>query len=147
MEAKPGIEEAARVLKLSHATRYRYFIKKSVETYKVYTINIGSNYLILNDAAGTSMCCPLWPAAVFAELWLGPLDHSAGVQIKAEIVQMELDAMLKNFLPALKQRGLKVGICFDQASDGRIESVNKVIADIKHEIQAGFSHLGRAGKD
>ena len=54
---------------------------------------------------------------------------------------MELDAVLKDFLPALRQRGLKVGICFDQASDGRIESVHKVIADIRHEIQTGFSYL------
>lgn len=141
MVAIPSIEEVTRVLKLSHAMRYRYFIKKSVETYKVYTINLGSNYLILNDPAGTSMCCPVWSAAIFAELWLRPLDQGVGVQIKAEIVEMELDAMLNNFLPTLKQRGLKVGICFDQASDGRTESVNKVIADIKHEIQTGFSYI------
>ena len=141
MESTKSIEEATRVLKLSHAMRYRYIIKKSVETYKVYTINLGSNYLILNDPAGTSMCCPLWPDAIFAELWLGPLDRGTGLHIKTEIVEMELDAVLKDFLPALRQRGLKVGICFDQASDGRIESVHKVIADIRHEIQTGFSYL------
>jgi Protein of unknown function (DUF2750) len=84
---------------------------------------------------------PLWPNAILAELWLGPLDRGTGLQIKTEIVEMELDAVLKNFLPALRQRGLKVGICFDQASDGRIESVHKVIADIRHEIPTGFSYL------
>ncbi|MGN8023619.1 DUF2750 domain-containing protein [Phyllobacterium sp. 22229] len=140
METKPGIDEATRVLKLSHSARYKYFIRKSVETYTVYTINLGSNYLILNDPAGTSMCCPLWPAAVFAEIWLGPIGQGAGLQIKTEVVQMELDATLKTFLPALKRRGLKVGICLDQASDGRIESVDKFIADIRREIQSGFSH-------
>jgi len=103
METKQSIEEATRVLKLSHAMRYRYFIKKAVETYKVYTINLGSNYLILNDPAGTSMCCPLWPDAIFAELWLGPLDRGTGLHIKTEIVEMELDAVLKDFLPALRQ--------------------------------------------
>lgn len=141
METKPDIDEATRVLKLSHSARYKYFIRKSVETYKVYTIHLGSNYLILNDPAGTSMCCPLWSAAIFAEVWLGPIGQGAGLQIKAEVVQMELAATLKTFLPALKQRGLKVGICFDQASGGRIESVDTVIADIRHGIQSGFSHL------
>ncbi|MBA8879153.1 DUF2750 domain-containing protein [Phyllobacterium myrsinacearum] len=116
-----------RVFKLSHAQRYKHFIKKSVETYTVYTINVGANSIVVNNVAGTSMCCPLWPAAIFAELWMGPSAQGAA-------------ALFNPFLPALKQRGLKAGICFDRATCGPVEPANKVIADIKSEIQAGFSY-------
>lgn len=143
MDAKRTIDDAMRVLKLSHAQRYKHFIKKSVETYIVYTINIGANYIVVNNVAGTSMCCPLWPAAIFAELWIGPSDQGAAGLLKAEIVSIELNALLNHFLPALKQRGLKAGICFDRATDGPVEPVNKVIADIKSEIRAVFSYQFR----
>ncbi len=134
MPNEPTLEEALRVLKLSNIKRYKYFIERIVETGVVHAIAVGNEYVMLDDDSGKTICCPLWPGVMFAELWAGPEAFAPHQLLGSEVAAFELDVMLNEFLPDLRKQDLEVGICFDRTTDGPVVPVDKVIADIQNEL-------------
>lgn len=125
---EPDIGEALKVLRYAPTKRYKYFIDTIVRTEMIWLCGVGENWVMLDDEQNVPVLCPLWPARVFAMMWMPPMPAMPDLQVRA----LPLDHMLEAFFPALEVQN--IGICFDQANNGPIISLEKVVAD----LQKGF---------
>lgn len=92
--------------------RYDYFVKKVVEEQKVWLL-FGDSWAVSSTVDG-NLVLPLWPDKEFAELCINEdwSEHKA--------VAVELDEVVENLLPQLKEKGILPGVFFT-LDDGSVD--------------------------
>lgn len=123
--SEPDLGEALKVLKYRPVKLYKYFVDTIVRTEMIWLCGIGENWVMLDDERNIPVLCPLWPARVFAMMWMPPMPAMPDLEVRA----LPLNHVLAEFLPALEVQN--IGICFDQANNGPIVPVEKVVADLQ----------------
>ena len=83
----------------------------------------------MSETPDGSPVIPLWPEREYAERCVG--DEWSAYEPRA----IELDDVLDNMLPALRERGIQLGVFFDPGRGSINATVDELERDLRAELQ------------
>lgn len=95
-------KEIEAVLRLDGPARFEHFVKRVADSETAWGL-WKDGWVLMGDESGASVF-PLWPAREYAELM------RAGDWAESEPSEIELEALLADLLPKLRQAGVAPGI-------------------------------------
>lgn len=124
-------EEMKQILNLSNEEKYDYFIKKVVETQKVWALRTDEGYASLQDEY--HLFFPVWPEKEYAdqcisENWTGYRSES-----------IALDDLMERWLQGLSEDDIRLTL-FWMDGKGIEVSTNDLLEDLEEEL--GYVVLG-----
>ncbi|MCM3130562.1 DUF2750 domain-containing protein (plasmid) [Paenibacillus urinalis] len=119
-------KEFEAVINLPSNVRYEYFIKKVADYEEVWGL-YDNGWAVTSDPNG-NLLLPFWPKKEFAEA----CAIEDWKNYKAESI--DLSGFIEEFLPQLKEDGIKPSIFFNN-DDSAVLEVNTLIEDIETELE------------
>ena len=119
-------KEVESVLKLDNYKKYRYFLKKIADYEEVWALKDEEGWVSLR--MNEESFFPVWPKAEFAELCISGDWQGARCEV------IELDEFLQNWIPGLKEDGIRVTIMWYEGSGIDVDW-DGLSRDIEHDLE------------
>lgn len=127
---EPDMAEVLKVVQYAPMKRYKYFINKVVQTEMLWACGTDDRWAMMDDENRVPFMFPVWPAKLFAYLWLPPQPDLSEIEVRA----IALDFALETLLPSLEVD--QIAVCFDASDKGPVVTVEKLITDLKKALSA-----------
>jgi hypothetical protein len=115
------------VLMLPAPKRYSHFIKKVVGWGKMW--GLYDEGWAMSEAPDGSPVLPLWPEKEYAERCIG------GEWSTCEPRAIELNDVLEDLIPSLRERGVLPGVFFDINQGSINATIDELEQDLRTELQ------------
>jgi hypothetical protein len=128
VNAKPvSAKQMEAILMLPPPKRYSHFIKRVVSLGGIW--GLYDEGWAMSEAPDGSPVLPLWPAKEYAERCIG--GEWSAYKPRA----IELDDVLENLIPSLRERGVSPGVFFDVNQGSINATIDELERDLRTELQ------------
>lgn len=128
MAWNPCDKELAAVLRLGAEARYRYFVRRIVDSEVVWSLRSPEGWVLASDVFKRPLV-PVWPHAKYAELCA--LGDWSGC-IASEIA---LNDWAERWLPGIERDGRMLAVFPTPDDQGPVVKPSRLLADILLELE------------
>lgn len=128
MAWNPNEKEIEAVLRLDAQVRYRYFLKRVVDTEAIWSLRSPGGWVLAGDDS-KRVLVPVWPHSRFAELcaigdWAGSIPSS-----------ITLEDWTERWIPGIERDGRLLAVFPTPEDKGPVMEPSRLLADIRAELE------------